>query len=598
MKLWKKVLSMMLAATMVFSLAGCGSNGATGDNTGDVSSTTGTVTQAPGTTEGNAGTTDNGNTTGEKPIELTVYSQLANYSGEQIGWFAQLLLEKFNVKITIIPDADGVFDTRMESGFLGDIVVFGSAGNDYQRAVKNGMLLDWEKYNLLDTDGAYIKEHMPKALEANRTLNSEFEEDPKIHGIGHSISPTSDSFEEFFYTWDLRWDLYKQLGYPVVKNLDDMVTLFEQMKAICPTDDNGNETYAVSLWPDWDGNMVMYVKAMATAYYGYDELALGLYDSDTGTYHDALEENGPYLTCLKFFNTLFQKGLLDPNSMTQTYDEMSAKVKAGGTFFSIFNYAGNLTYNTPDHLAQNKWMGTFLPEEAVPLTYGMSVYGGNRIWAIGANSEYPDLCMKIINWMSTPEGRMESEHGPKGLIWDYDAEGNTYLTDLGLKCKTDGSTPMEGAYAGATYKDGQQQINNITWSINAINPDSNGETYNHQTWKSFVADASCDMEQDWRDYTGALTSLEYLKSKDFIVAPATSFKDTEMTDEFEIMWNQVTKCIVNGTWNAIYAKNDMEFNYIVNDMIKKANNYGYEECKEWSQNEAAIRHELEEATRK
>ena len=54
------------------------------------------------------------------------------------------------------------------------------------------------------------------------------------------------------------------------------------MKEICPTDELGNETYAASLWPDWDGNMVMYVKAMATAYYGYDELGFGLYNPTNG----------------------------------------------------------------------------------------------------------------------------------------------------------------------------------------------------------------------------------------------------------------------------------------------------------------------------
>ena len=47
-----------------------------------------------------------------------------------------------------------------------------------------------------------------------------------------------------------------------------------------------------------------------------------------------------------------------------------------------------------------------------------------------------------------------------------------------------------------------------------------------------------------------------------------------------------------------YAKNDKEFEFIVNNMIKQANAYGYEECKAWSQNEAAIRHALEEETRK
>lgn len=70
------------------------------------------------------------------------------------------------------------------------------------------------------------------------------------------------------YTWDVRWDLYKELGYPEIKNLDDMVEVLAQMKEICPKDDNGKTTYGVSLFNDWDGDMVMFVKSTATAYYG------------------------------------------------------------------------------------------------------------------------------------------------------------------------------------------------------------------------------------------------------------------------------------------------------------------------------------------
>lgn len=60
------------------------------------------------------------------------------------------------------------------------------------------------------------------------------------------------------------------------------------MKEKHPTDDNGKETYAVSIWPDWDGNMVMYPKSLATAYYGYDEFAIGLYNNETGEFYDPL----------------------------------------------------------------------------------------------------------------------------------------------------------------------------------------------------------------------------------------------------------------------------------------------------------------------
>ena len=73
------------------------------------------------------------------PIQITCYSQLANYSGKLTGWFAEVLKREFNCEITIIPDSDGTFDTRMEAGNLGDIVVFGSNGDQYQRAATEGM---------------------------------------------------------------------------------------------------------------------------------------------------------------------------------------------------------------------------------------------------------------------------------------------------------------------------------------------------------------------------------------------------------------------------------------------------------------------------
>lgn len=571
----KRLIAGLLASVMVFSTVAC----------------SGSSTPSNGTA---AGGTDSARQ--EETVTLTVYSQLANFSGEQVGWFAKVLLDKFNVKLTIIPDYDGVYDTRMANGNLGDIVVWGNDGNDYLKAVEAGMLLDWEEDDLLTEYGPYIKENLSRALEKNRNITPEI---GKIFGFGHGVSPSSDSFEEFFYTWDMRWDLYEQLGHPQVKDWDGMISLFEQMQAICPTDELGNPTYAMSLWPDWDGSMVMYVKAMATAYYGYDEQGLGLYDPSTGNYHDALEEGGPYLTSLKFFNTLYQKGLLDPNSMTQLYDDAVSKIRNGGVFFSIFNYAGSLAYNSDEHIAQNKYMTTLIPDEAVPLTYGMSVYGGNRIWTIGSKTQYPELCMEIINWLATPEGRMISEYGPKGLTWDYDENGNAYLTEFGELCKADGkNTQMTGDYAGYTFADGQQQINNITWSINALNPDSNGDTYNYETWKTRIKPAKCETEQDWRDYTGCDTTMDYIKTRNFLVAPATTYSEAKKTDEFDVMWNQVTNQIVTSSWNAIYAKSDREFEYLVKDMVTKAKAYGYDEVIAWCQEEAAKRHELEEATRK
>lgn len=529
-------------------------------------------------------------------IKLNVYSQLANFSGKQIGWSADILKKKFNVELNIIPEGDGVFETRMTSGNLGDIVVWGADNDKYPLAVKNNLLFGWEDDNVLDEYGPYIKKNMPDALKKNKELTKTITNgaSDKLYGFGANVALNSKDHESFFYTWDTRWDLYKQLGYPKVKNLQDYHKMLKNMQKLCPSDDSGNKVYAVSLWPDWDDAMVMYVKAMATAYYGYDELALGLYDPTNGKYHDALEENGPYLEMLKWFNDLYQDGLIDPDSMTQTYDEMIAKVQNGGTLFSIFNYSGSLGYNTKEHTSAGKLMYCMKPEDASPIVYGMNTQGGDRVWSIGAKTEYPEKCMEIINYLSTPEGRMTMEYGPKGYTWDYDDQKHAYLTDVGVKCQNDKNTTMGGGYKGS-YHDGELQINNITWSLDASNPDSDGETYNKESWASYNATPSSDIEKDWRDKTGCTTINEYMEKGKYTVAPGTSFSKETQDTTLKTTWNQVTTEIKNSSWKAIYAKSDKKFDSIVAGMKKSAKKYGYDKCVEWSRNQASRRKALEDA---
>lgn len=529
-------------------------------------------------------------------IKLDVYSQLANFSGKQIGWSADILKKKFNVELNIIPEGDGVFETRMTSGNLGDIVVWGADNDKYPLAVKNNLLFGWEDDNVLDEYGPYIKKNMPDALKKNKELTKTITNgaSDKLYGFGANVALNSKDHESFFYTWDTRWDLYKKLGYPKIKNLQDYHKMLKNMQKLCPSDDSGNKVYAVSLWPDWDDAMVMYVKAMATAYYGYDELALGLYDPTNGKYHDALEENGPYLEMLKWFNDLYQDGLIDPDSMTQTYDEMIAKVQNGGTLFSIFNYSGSLGYNTKEHTSAGKLMYCMKPEDASPIVYGMNTQGGDRVWSIGAKTEYPEKCMEIINYLATPEGRMTMEYGPKGYTWDYDDQKHAYLTDVGMKCQKDKNTTMGGGYKGS-YHDGELQINNVTWSLDASNPDSDGETYNKESWASYNATPSSDIEKDWRDKTGCTTINEYMEKGKYTVAPGTSFSKETQDTTLKTTWNQVTTEIKNSSWKAIYAKSDKKFDSVVASMKKSAKKYGYDKCVEWSRNQASRRKALEDA---
>ena len=589
---FKKVLSSILVAAMTMGmLSGCGS----------------TTTTTPGTSGNNGGGTvqegsnGGGAASGEEPITLTVFSELANYSGEMQGWFAKTMLNKFNVKINLVAAGEGVYETRMEDGDLGDIVVWGSDGKNYQQAVEAGLLFDWEEDNILAEYGPYILENMPHALEKNKEVSAIKDENGNvisggdtIYGFGHNVASSAESHEAFFYTWDIRWDLYQQLGHPEVKNLDDMVSLFEQMKAICPTDDSGNPTYAMSLWPDWDGNYVMYVKAMATAYYGYDEMGFGHYNPSNGEWYYAMDNDSPYLEMLKFFNTLYRKGLLDPDSMTQKYDQMIEKVQNGGVFFSIFDYAGSAGFNSEDHVAANKIMRSLVPTEASPITYGMSVYGGNRIWSIGAKTQYPELCMEIINYLCTPEGRLTSDYGPRGLCWDYDENNKTYFTDFGKTCDSDRTTMMPAEWGGATFNDGANQINNTTWSAADTNPET-GEKYDKDFWASTQSpDGLNDADKDWREFTGCTTVEEYMESGNYRVDIATTYAENKKSAELDVIWNQVATCIKEYSWKAIYAETEADYDKYVKEMQGKVRMYDpQQQCKKWCEADAARKNELQ-----
>lgn len=586
----KKVLSIALAVTLICtSLVGCKSS--TKDDAKDNGAAATTVAPTEAVVEGDDTATEPLSAVPEETVELTVYDQLANYSGEQIGWFAQVMKEKFNVVLNIIPTADGVFATRMESGNLGDIVIFGNDGDEYKQAIDGDMLFDWNEEDLLKNYGPYINENMQTALTKNAGLSP----DGTVYGFGHSVGSSTTEHSSFFYHPDVRWDLYAELGYPAVPTLESLVDVLADMVALAPTSDSGAKTYAMSIFPDWDGDMVMFVKALG-ALYGYDEFGLSLYNVNTQTAEPILDDNSMFLRSLNFYHQLYMKGLLDPDSMTQTTNDANDAYQDGSALFNIFTFLGRDLYNTPAHTSAGKGMYALAAEDMKTTAYGLNIYGANRIWSIGANTEYPELCMEIINWLSTPEGVLTSLYGPKGTNWDYDAEGYAFLTDLGASCKADQTTVMTGDYSGA-FEDGDFKMNNSTWDKDSVNPEGNGETYNYLFWKSTLSKESTVAEQAWKDKTGYLCADDYLEDGHMSLSLGSSYVASVKSDELNTTWNQVRDCIKTATWKAIYAKDEAEYNAIIEQVKIDAKAYGYDTCIAWCMDEAAKRKAAEDAVK-
>ncbi len=174
---------------------------------------------------------------------------------------------------------------------------------------------------------------MEKALEKNRKIS-----DGHVYGFGYDVATESGEYGDFDYHPDIRWDLYEQIGKPEVTELEDYVDILKQMKEICPTSDSGKETYGVSPFSDWDGDMMMFAKSTCTNFFGMDEFGVGLYRVSDGS----------YLWVLHFYNELYRNDLLAPESRTQGYGGCTEDYQDGAAFFCIFAWLAASQYIVND----------------------------------------------------------------------------------------------------------------------------------------------------------------------------------------------------------------------------------------------------------
>lgn len=526
----------------------------------------------------------------EETVTLEVYSQLSDYQGEQQGWFAQILADKFHVKLNFIYDgSDDFYERRAKSGSLGDIMIWGTDSDQYHSAIEDGLLLDWEQDGLLEKYGAYMNEHMHKALEKNRKNSG-----GHIYGFGYDVAAEGGEYGNFDYHPDIRWDLYEQIGKPQVKELEDYVGVLKQMKEICPVSDSGKETYGVSLFSDWDGDMMMFAKSACTNFFGMDEFGTGLYDVSDGSFEGCLEKGGCYERVLRFYNELYRNGLLDPQSRTQGYNGCIEDYRDGAAFFCIFGWLAAPQYNSVNHTADGKIMLPLAAENQNTLVYGLNENGGNRLWTIGSATKYPELAMAVVNWLCTPEGRLTQEYGPKGVGWDYDLVKNTCLIDLPVRVE-DGERmmPETSGYTG-TWTEGIPQFNNTTWSLYTANLESNGQTYQSASWPNVRAANVSAVEQKWREENKAASADEYLSGFRYSVARPHTYTASTKSPKLGEKWGRVTEIIRNGSWDAVFADTEKEFERIISQMYQKADAAGYADCVSWCEKEAARRRALEE----
>ncbi|QNU68444.1 extracellular solute-binding protein [Ruminiclostridium herbifermentans] len=565
----KKLLSVLLSGILMTSvLVGCG----------DTSADKAENKTAPKTVDSTA----TGAAKYPEFLTVDVFDSLANYQGIMSGWYAKIVKEKFNMELNIIAPnvaggGDTLFQTRSAAGELGDLIIISAESGRMQDVVTAGLLYDV-------TDLFASRKNISKYKAAIDSLNSMVDGD-RVYGIPASVSeqPATTPSEGLDLTFGpyVRWDAYKLAGYPQIKTLEDLLPVFKAMQKAVPTSKSGKKTYAISLFKDWDGNMMCMAK-QPTCLYGYDELGFVLAKADGSDYQSIIDSDSMYSRVLKFYYDANKEGLVDPESTTQSYDTMYTKYQDGQILYSPWPWLGQSAFNTPENKAEGKGFMIAPIDDMKIFSYGCRPVGDKTFMAIGSKAEDPERLADFIDWLYSPEGVLISctqnigSSGPEGLTWEM-VDGKPALTEFGWKAFYEGgNTPVPEEWGGGTWKDGVSALNFVTVLPSDINPNT-GVPYNYTLWDSVLEKNKTALDEDWQAKMGAKTTLEYLeKNNQVLVAPGSSYIAPAEDSEIKTLRGQCRSIIVEYSWKMVFASSDDEFYSLQKEMQETVKGLGYD----------------------
>ena len=498
-----------------------------------------------------------------EPMMLEVYSQPANFQGEQPGWTAKILKDKFNVTLNIIaPQVAGgdIFAARSASKFLGDIVILDNA--DIQACIKSGLIYDitsemknltsFEEYktqlDVYNSSLEGVNEGSYYAWPTEMTNTSPTTFTPIIPGV----APT------------LPWDYFDEVGAPEMNNLSDLVKTLRAIQDLHPTNANGDPSYGITLWPDWDGTSIENVNQL-TKWYGQEVNGSVLLDV-TGKMFDLTDDTGAYKRILQFFYEANQAGVVDPDSGTQNWDSVNNKFNSKRAFL-IWNDWQQGFWNTTERgnkgenyiMAPINDMNIYQPSDPF--------FGSGRAFAIGTDDPAKkERAMMVFDWMSSPEG-LESIHGGiKGFTYVDAEDGNGFVrTPEGEYALMDNS-PVPEEFGGGLYADGMLQANQWMVAGIATNP-RNNTSFVASLWPAEVEKAKTTTTRAWAERFDAENPVDYLmKNKKATVVPFVNVNLAPDSTDIALIRSNCATLVKDASWKMVFAKDQAEFDSIWSEL--------------------------------
>lgn len=586
----KRILAMLLAAVMTASLAGCGKGGETAANT---------------TGNENGGQEEAGQ---DEVVTLKMFIRnQSKYTGLQEDPVAKYIEEKLGIRIELTVDSslgnttaqtstfNELLATKLASNDLDDIMDFGSPSgnpeilNNLNRAVEAGMIIPLDDLVAEHTENLSTD---PRLTIRNDYRREHMYNDGKFYSVGGWGGMGLDQLPGAA-NW-VRWDLYKEMGYPDVETDEDYLEMLKEMQDSYPETPGGEKVYAIGgAFADPQGMGDGFVNRDYPLSKGYEPLegnyAVYLNHATKQVEAPLQDPDSFFWNGVKLYYKANQMGILDPGAVTMSSAEYTEKINKGAYLSAVNGWQVMNKEAILDGLGMKD--AGYMPmrplEDVVSLSvYWESVVGGNE-FAITSKCKYPEKAIQFLDWCMSEEGSRMITQGAEGMAYTMDGDVPS-VTQQYLDDNAGGTVDMAETYGKWKYA-----------GINAfqhIDVDSNG--YYIQPEQIPDVDNYSAVKKDALSFYGTESFTDYFtqyqnrageKLPNVIWSTYTSGIGSK-PDDIKQKYAQINEYMYKQIFKMIYAKDDAEYEALQNEAMEKVGELGVGDVVKWYQDRFAQLH--------
>ena len=347
----------------------------------------------------------------------------------QLGLW-QYLEEQLNVEIKFVYLTEEAYATGLSSGNLPDIV---ATKNNLATILENGVALNADPY---------LEEYVPNLLKGDARLAYDVFKQLGYQGDGFYFFPQKIGYNGIGYSnsyynrgYVVRWDYYKELGYPPINSEDDYLNVLLQMHANHPFTEEGYPTYLYGT-DAFSGYDTAFRSELSLDYWAAHKYQNNIFPNEVyDGYTDP--KHSMWWAAMEWQNKLYragkENGSYDTDLFTQTREQYRTKCSRGqylGVHSANDRLYDQSVATDPDTLTGYGMVQT-------PATnYYTNVYqllgnGSGYMWFISANSPHKMEAMRFLNYMCDPDFVRELTLGRRGETWDYNSDGVPEMNEYG-----------------------------------------------------------------------------------------------------------------------------------------------------------------------